>query len=132
MTETTPRPPRVLAIGAHPDDVEFHMAGTFILLGRAGYELHYMSLANGCCGSTEHGPGEAAEIRRHEAMAAAAMIGAKFHPSLVNDMEIVYDVPTAARLAAVVRQVAPRILLTHPPNDYMEDHEATCRLAVTA
>jgi LmbE family N-acetylglucosaminyl deacetylase len=125
-------PRRAFAVGAHPDDIEFFMAGTLIQLGRVGYELHYLSIANGCCGSTQFGPGQTMEIRRHEAMAAAASIGAKFHPSLVNDMEIFYDSPTLARLAAVMRQVAPEILLVHAPSDYMEDHEAACRLAVSA
>ncbi|HEX4142534.1 MAG TPA: PIG-L deacetylase family protein [Pirellulales bacterium] len=132
MTDATTSPRRVFAVGAHPDDVEFFMAGTLIELGRAGYEMHCMSIANGCCGSTQYGPGQAMEIRRHEAMAAAALIGAKFHPALVNDMEITYDVRTMARMAAIMRQVAPQILLVHPPSDYMEDHEAACRLAVTA
>ena len=60
------------------------------------------------------------------------MIGAVFHESLVNDLEIFYDRPTLARLAAIVRDVAPEIVLTHSPSDYMEDHTNTCRLAVTA
>ena len=37
------------AIAAHPDDIEFQMAGTLILLQRAGYEIHYMNIANGSC-----------------------------------------------------------------------------------
>jgi N-acetylglucosamine malate deacetylase 1 len=132
MTDVTARPKRVFAIGAHPDDIEFFMAGTLIQLDHAGYEMHYLSIANGCCGSTQFGPGQTMEIRRREAMTAAALIGAKFHPSLVNDMEIFYDLPTLARLAAIMRQVSPEILLVHAPRDYMEDHEAACRLAVSA
>jgi N-acetylglucosamine malate deacetylase 1 len=132
MTDVPAKPRRAFAVAAHPDDIEFFMAGTLIQLGRVGYELHYMNIANGCCGSTRFGPGQAAEIRRHEAMAAAALVGAKFHASLVNDMEIFYDYPTLVRMAAVMRQVAPEILLVHAPSDYMEDHEAACRLAVTA
>jgi N-acetylglucosamine malate deacetylase 1 len=132
MTDVAKKPRRAFAVAAHPDDIEFFMAGTLIQLGRAGYELHYMNIANGCCGSTQLGPGEAADTRWREAAAAAKLIGATFHPSLVNDMEILYDSPTMARLAAVMRQVAPEILLVHAPSDYMEDHEAACRLAVTA
>ncbi|HEY1784882.1 MAG TPA: PIG-L family deacetylase [Pirellulales bacterium] len=132
MNEVAASPKRAFAVCAHPDDIEFFMAGTLIQLGRVGYEMHYMSIANGCCGSTQFGPGQTAEIRRREAMAAAALIGAKYHPSLVNDMEISYDSPTLARMAAIMRQVAPEILLVHAPSDYMEDHEAACRLAVTA
>ena len=43
--------PTVLAIAAHPDDIEIFMSGTFMLLKEAGYELHYMNVANGCCGN---------------------------------------------------------------------------------
>ena len=44
----------VLAICAHPDDIEFLMAGTMIHLRNAGYELHYMTVANGSCGSNRY------------------------------------------------------------------------------
>ena len=123
---------RVFAIAAHPDDIEFVMAGTLMRLRDAGYELHYLNMANGCCGSTEYDAVTAARIRREEAMAACRLIGAVFHDSLVPDMEIFYDRPTLVRLAAIMREVAPEIVLTHAPVDYMEDHTNTCRLAVTA
>jgi len=123
---------RAFAVAAHPDDIEFVMSGTLILLGRAGYELHYMNIANGCCGSTEYNAAEAARKRLAEATAAAASIGAVFHPPLVNDLEIFYDHATLTRLAAVMREVAPEILLVHSPVDYMEDHMNACRLALTA
>src|SRR5690606_39051678 len=105
------RKPRAFAVAAHPDDIEFVMAGTLILLGRAGYELHYMNIANGCCGSTEYSASHTAEMRAREAMAAAESIDAEFHPSLVNDLEIFYDHATLTRVAAVMREVAPEILL---------------------
>ena len=123
---------RVFAVAAHPDDIEFVMAGTLLLLKEAGYELHYMNLANGCCGSLETDAETTARIRREEGRRAAESIGATFHESLVNDLEIFYDHATLVRLAAVMRKVAPRILLVHSPQDYMEDHMNACRLAVTA
>lgn len=124
--------PRVFAIAAHPDDIEFVMAGTLMRLGAAGYEMHYMNIANGCCGSMETDRETTARIRAEEARRAAKSIGAVFHPSLTNDLEIFYDQLTLARLAAVVREVAPTIVLTHAPVDYMEDHTNACRLAVSA
>ncbi|MFO0867623.1 MAG: PIG-L family deacetylase [Pirellulales bacterium] len=120
------------AIGAHPDDIEFFMAGTLLLLQQAGYEIHYLTLANGCCGSTLTDRAETARIRREEARQAAALVGAVYHESLCDDVDIFYDRLTLARVASVIRDVAPEILLTHPPVDYMEDHMATCRLVVTA
>jgi LmbE family N-acetylglucosaminyl deacetylase len=123
---------RAFAVAAHPDDIEFVMAGTLLLLGAAGYELHYMTIANGCCGSTEQDAATTAAIREREARNAANSLGATFHPSLTDDLAIYYDRPTLARLAAVMREVAPEILLIHSPIDYMEDHVNACRLAVTA
>jgi len=120
------------AIGAHPDDIEIFMSGTLLLLAEAGYEIHYLNVANGCCGTTLYDRDTIARMRREEAQAAAAMLGATFHESLCNDLEIFYDQPTLSRLAAVIREVAPRIILTHPPVDYMEDHTNTCRLVVSA
>jgi LmbE family N-acetylglucosaminyl deacetylase len=124
--------PRAFAIAAHPDDIEFFMSGTLMLLARAGWEIHYMNVADGCCGTTEYDAATIARMRREEARDAAASIGAAFHESLVRDMEVLYDRPTLGRLAAIVREVSPTILLTHSPDDYMEDHQNTCRLAVSA
>jgi LmbE family N-acetylglucosaminyl deacetylase len=121
-----------IAIAAHPDDIEFLMAGTLMRLKQAGYEIHYWNLANGCCGSTVQDAATTARIRREEGLAAAESIGAVFHESICNDLEIFYDQRALAKVAAVIRQVAPEIVLTHSPVDYMEDHTNACRLAVTA
>lgn len=120
------------AIAAHPDDIEFMMAGTFILLGRAGYELHYMTLANGSCGAQDQDAATIVRIRREESLAAARSVGAVYHESLVNDLEIFYERETLARLAAIVREVAPEIILTQSTQEYMEDHMNTTRLVLTA
>lgn len=122
----------VLAIAAHPDDIEFLMSGTLMALADAGYSIHYMNVANGCCGTSEYDAPTIAAIRRSESMEAAEMIGAQFHESVCNDLEIFYDRPTLARVASVVRLAKPNIILTHAPVDYMEDHTNTCRVAVTA
>jgi LmbE family N-acetylglucosaminyl deacetylase len=120
------------AIVAHPDDIEFMMSGTLMLLKEAGYELHYMNIANGSCGSTEHNAATLVPMRREEAKNAAEFIGAHFHESLTNDLEIFYEKKTLARLASIMRAVAPEIVLLHSPQDYMEDHMNACRLGLTA
>jgi LmbE family N-acetylglucosaminyl deacetylase len=122
----------VLAIGAHPDDIEFMAAGTLALLKQAGCEIHYINLANGNCGSVQYDSKALSRMRAEEGRKAAQVLGAHFHPSLVNDLEVFYDLKTLRRLAAVVREAKPKLVLTHSPQDYMEDHTNTCRLAVTA
>jgi len=124
--------PTALAIGAHPDDIEFGMAGALLLLERSGYDIHYLNLASGNCGSAQHNGPRTRTLRAREARKAAAILGARFHPSLTDDLEIVYSVELLRALTAIIREVAPAIVLTHSPQDYMEDHMTTCRLAVSA
>ncbi len=125
-------PTTVFAFSCHPDDIEFMMGGTLFLLKKAGCALHYMNLANGNCGSTEQGLEQTAAARRGEAQAAAALLGASFHESLVGDFEVLYTQELVRRAAAVMRRVKPDILLLPSPEDYMEDHMNTCRIGVTA
>lgn len=121
-----------LAIFAHPDDIEFVAAGTLLLLKERGWDIHYFNLADGDLGSLEHDREETRSIREQEARNAAKTLGATFHPSLCNDLQIFYNVQTLRKIGAVVRQVDPKIVLTHSPQDYMTDHENASRLAVTA
>lgn len=122
----------VFAIAAHPDDIEFSMAGTLMLLRDAGCEIHLMHIANGSCGSLDLSAEAIARVRGDEAKAAAELIGAAYHPPLVNDIDIMYEKPLLAKVGAVMREVAPEILLVPSPTDYMEDHMNACRLAVSA
>src|SRR5690349_16573984 len=110
------------AIFAHPDDIEFVAAGTLLLLKQAGWEIHYLTISGGDCGSMVTGAQQTVEIRGKEGRAAAAILGAKFHPSPGRDLQIFYDIESLRRLTAVIREVKPSIVLTHSPEDYMEDH----------
>jgi LmbE family N-acetylglucosaminyl deacetylase len=122
----------VLAIGCHPDDIEFMMGGTLVLLRDRGQALHYLNVANGSCGTPQHDREEIVRIRRAEAQASAKRLRAVYHESLVDDLDVFYAQPLIRQVAAVVRDVRPDILLTMSPQDYMEDHMNTCRVAVTA
>jgi LmbE family N-acetylglucosaminyl deacetylase len=124
--------PVVLAAAAHPDDIEFMMAGTLLRLKEAGAEIHMWNLASGHCGTVRHARDTIVRIRAEEARASAGKAGAVSHPPLFDDLAIFYDAPSLARVAAVVRGIRPAIVLTHSPQDYMEDHQNTCRLLVTA
>lgn len=122
---------RCLAVAAHPDDIEFRMAGTLLLLAQRGWEVHYWNLSAGNCGSAQFGPAETARRRREESRRASAILGAHWHAPIARDLEIAYTVPNVRRVASVIREVQPSIILTHPPVDYMEDHTETCRLVVS-
>ena len=121
-----------LAIGAHPDDIEFYMAGTLLRLRAAGWETHYLNISSGNCGSNRWSPSATRRVRRQEARQAARFLDARYHASLADDLEILYELRLLRKLAALIRMIRPRLILTHSPQDYMEDHTNTCRLAVTA
>ena len=124
--------PVAIAIAAHPDDIEFMMAGTLLLLKNAGWKTHYLNLSRGNCGSVRHDAETISAIRLKEARNAAQILGAHFHPPFSNDLEILYDLNHLRQLASIIREVSPNIVLTHSPADYMEDHIITSRLAVSA
>ena len=122
----------VFAVAAHPDDIELMMAGTMLMLARAGCELHYINLCNGSMGTADHDPATTAAIRAGEAREAARILGATWHPPMVDDLDLFYDRTLPRRLGAIIRDVRPTIMLLQSPQDYMEDHMNACRVAVTA
>lgn len=122
----------VLAIFAHPDDIEFFAAGTLLMLQAKGWSIHYFDLCTGHGGSVQMDGPTTAATRLHEAQQAAQLLGAKFYPPISDDLDLTYNPSTLRKVAAVVRQVKPSIVLTHAPQDYMEDHMNCSRLAVTA
>ena len=122
----------VMAVAAHPDDIEFMMAGTLLLLGDLGAELHFWNLANGGCGSRVMSGPQTSAVRWVEAQQSAELAGARIYPPLVDDGMIFYRPELVRKAAARIRQVRPSILLLPSPQDYMEDHQNTSRLLVTA
>lgn len=122
----------VLAVVAHPDDVEFMMAGTLLRLRDCGARVHLWNLATGSCGTATMEREAIVKMRWGEAQAAARVMGATAHEPLADDLAIFHEPGLLAKVAAVVREVAPDIILTQSPADYMEDHQNTTRLVVTA
>jgi LmbE family N-acetylglucosaminyl deacetylase len=121
-------PIRILALHAHPDDVEFQCAGTLVLLREAGCAVTIATMTPGDCGSAEHDAESIAAIRREEARASAALIGADYLCLEFRDLAIFNDDESRRRVTEVVRRVAPALILTAPPADYMPDHEMTSLL----
>src|SRR5438445_6156851 len=123
----------ILSILAHPDDAEFLCAGTLIrLVGEHGWQAHIASMTPGDCGSTELSAEEISRIRRSEGAKAAARIGATYHCLEERDLLIFYNERALERVTRLLREVRPRIVLTHSPADYMLDHEVTSTLARAA
>ncbi len=117
---------------AHPDDAEIFCGGALIRLQELGWEIHIASMTPGDCGSMDQGPSEIAAVRRAEGAAAAAKIQATYHCLDRRDLRIFYDEPTLQAAVELFRAVRPTIVFTHPPQDYMLDHEMTSQVARAA
>ncbi|MEO7653464.1 MAG: PIG-L family deacetylase, partial [Bryobacteraceae bacterium] len=119
---------RILAIHAHPDDVEILAGGTMALLAAAGHSLTIVTMTPGDCGSAELEPDAIASLRRTEAASAAALISAEYRCAEFRDLAIFNDDASRRRIVEVLRRAKPDLILTSSPIDYMCDHEATSAL----
>ena len=127
MSDSRPGP-RILAIHAHPDDVEFQCAGTLALLKQRGCTISIATMTAGDCGSAEMGCDEISRVRRGEGRNAAELLGADYVCLEFLDLSIVIDNDSRRRVTEALRRARPDVVLTSPPVDYMSDHEMTSRL----
>ena len=119
---------KILAVHAHPDDIETLAAGTLALLASQGHGVAIVTLTAGDCGSAEAGPEETARIRRAEAAKAAAMIGADYRCAGFDDLGVFNDDASRRRMTELIRWARPDLVITSAPVDYHPDHEATSML----
>ena len=124
---------RVLAVGAHPDDLEIQCAGTLARYRQAGHDVVMAHVCNGDCGHFYIPAEELAAIRQEEAAAAAAVIGAEVAAVNIGDGDVqAEDEQARQRVVDLVRQAQPDVIITHAPDDYMPDHVAVSKLVFFA
>jgi LmbE family N-acetylglucosaminyl deacetylase len=122
----------VLTFMAHPDDAEFLCAGTLIRLAEAGWTIHIATAAPGDCGTATENRWNISSRRTQEAAEAAARIGGTYHCLDERDGFVVFDKPAIQKAYDLFRRVAPSLVFTHAPKDYMLDHEQASLLARAA
>src|SRR5262245_51661138 len=106
---------RVLAVGAHPDDIEFLCAGTLAKYAQRGDKVTMAISTNGEVGSSTLSNDEIAKVREQEARASAAIIGAELVWLGYRD-EFLYDnEETRLRYIDLVRECRPDVIITHDP-----------------
>lgn len=123
---------RILAVGAHPDDIEISCGGTLARYALAGHHVMMCYATNGDKGHLRIPPAELAVIREQEARRAAAVIGAEVFWMGFPDGELFYDRQTREAFIDMWRQARPDIVFTHWPEAYHPDHIAAGQLAVGA
>jgi LmbE family N-acetylglucosaminyl deacetylase len=113
-----PTPTRALAIGAHPDDIEFGCGATLAKWAQAGCEAHLLVLTDGSKGTWDpHADLEVLVAQRaEEQRAAASVLGAvAVHFLGATDGELTEDRSTRARICEIVRRTRPDVVFTHDP-----------------
>jgi LmbE family N-acetylglucosaminyl deacetylase len=135
-------PERAMFIYAHPDDIEFGVAGTAAKWIKAGSEITYVLLTDGNVGSHQDGisPAELAQIRREEQTAAADVVGAKCvflgHDDglLQPTLEIRKELVRLIRRYRPVAVVCGDPTLYFPSDSYINhpDHRAAAQVALDA
>ncbi len=105
----------VLAIGAHPDDVEIGAGGTLAAHSAAGDALAILTLSRGAVG------GDMGQ-RAREAQESADILGARLFLQDLEDTRIPEGNPTIAMIEEVVTQLGPTVIYTHSFHDQHQDH----------
>jgi N-acetylglucosamine malate deacetylase 1 len=121
-------PVDVLAIAAHPDDVELTCAGTLLALAARGRRFGIVDLTSGEMGTR----GDAA-VRAREAKHAAEVLGATFRETLgLGDGGLATDRDAELAVIDVIRRERPRLVMTSYPEDRHPDHARAGRLVADA
>ena len=123
---------RILAIGAHPDDLEMLCAGTLVKCAQRGDEVFMAIATNGNVGSTTHSREQIADIRHQEALASAGLIGAELIWLNFPDEFLVDNEESRLKFIEAYRQARPDCVLAHSQNDYHPDHVMAGWLAWSA
>ncbi len=123
---------RILAIGAHPDDIELGCAGT---LGRCVQRGDTVVVAIVCRGqaASSHLPSEELiEVRSREARESANLLGAELIEMGLADSDVEMTKPVLTLFIDTIRQANPDVVITHFHSDYGGDHNNTVALALDA
>ncbi|MER6011892.1 PIG-L deacetylase family protein [Streptomyces bluensis] len=122
----------ILAVGAHPDDIEILAAGTLAAYAQQGHTVSLCVMTNGELGSDKHSKDEIREIRKTEAEQSASVLGADLL-WLDEPDGFLYDTPgTREKMINAMRAARPDVLFVHSPDDYHPDHRTAAKIALDA
>ena len=117
---------RIIAFAAHPDDIEFLCAGTLAKYKASGWDVGIVISTNGEVGSPTLSKPEIAAVRKKEAEASAALIGAEFFWLGYPDEFLFNTREVRLHFINVIRQFRPDIIITlDKDSDYHPDHTTT-------
>jgi LmbE family N-acetylglucosaminyl deacetylase len=116
----------ILAIGAHPDDIEFGCGGSLIKYARAGHNVYLLVLTNGEVGGNP-------DTRQKEQEEAVKIIGAKeLFWGGFEDTQLVDNLNLILKIEGIVRKVNPDIVFLNNSQDVHQDHRAAAQAGLSA
>jgi len=116
----------ILAIGAHPDDIEFGCGGTLIKYAERGHRL-FLSIM------TAGGLGAETTTRVEEQLASKAILGAEdIFWGGYGDTHLVVDVELIAKIEKVIKKVKPDFIFCNFPEDTHQDHRHLSQAIMSA
>jgi LmbE family N-acetylglucosaminyl deacetylase/ActR/RegA family two-component response regulator len=115
----------ILAVGAHPDDVEIGVGGMLSAHHARGDRITIVTLTNGARGGSS-------TVRQDEARAAASLVGAQLHLADLEDTRIPVSDPTMSTIQNVIAEVDPDVVYVHSLNDLHQDHRAAHQATMVA
>lgn len=115
---------RLLVLGAHPDDAEYHAGGLISIYAKLGHTVKLVSVSNGGAGHHRYSSEELVQIRREEAAKAGRVVGAEYVTWDNPDGALQPTLDLRHQIIREIRTFKPDLVLTHRTNDYHPDHRA--------
>lgn len=117
--------PRIICIGAHPDDAESGAAGTAALWVAQGYHVKFVAVTNGDIGHWKESGPELARRRKAEVEHGAKLVGYDFEILDNHDGGLQPTIENRKAITRLIREWKADVVITHRPNDYHPDHRYT-------
>ena len=116
---------KILAIGAHPDDIEYGCGGTLLISKLKKYKIHLLVLTKGESGGNPN-------IREKEQKASAKLLNAKLHWGNLIDTQVVLNKELIDIIESCIKDVSPDLIFTPYYNDTHQDHRNISTATITA
>ncbi len=119
---TEKEPLRIIAFGAHPDDVEFRLGGCAVQWAEMGHKVKFVSVTNGDIGHWQMAGAPLAIRRTNEAKEAARRLGVESEVLDIHDGELMPTLENRKTIARLIREWQADVVIAHRPYDYHPDH----------
>jgi len=116
----------ILAIGAHPDDIEFGCGGALAKYARKGHRLFLLVMTGGGLGGSQ-------SVRTEEQKVSGEILGAeKIFWGGYQDTHLIVDVELISKIEAVIAEVKPDFIFCNFPDDTHQDHRHLAQAIMSA